>query len=252
LQGLTLNTNENFNHNFSEEKMPYAPAQKVVINNAPIAVLAKLNGAAVSVVATLNNVQAQLKMLISPSEAAGGENVDITQPDGAILRFPKINKIMSGVDDSDITPAGSSSTATGYGEIVLTVNEAPEEFTSMTNFLKYIHDEKDSKFLIIIPTGFTYKGQVVDATKKTDGWAYMIGKRTSDIDITFDANHKQLPITFASNSDGTVTSANLTALTMPAIPVRSIGASITPPAIVSGDVTDITTGKVRIKPTTYA
>jgi hypothetical protein len=225
--------------------------QKQIINTPGVALLYKITGVSLALYATILNTTAKMSMLLSADSAAGGENLDLNNPDGTITRFPKISTIISGVDESDLTPATSSTSATGLGTMDLTINVAPTEFTSMTAFIKDLYTNKDSHFLIVIPTGFSYKGQVVAGTKVADGWAFMIGKLTTGLAMEYAEGAKNLPLTFASQSNTELILADFTGITPPAIEWLGGGTTVTPAALVSGDETVLLAGKVCLKPTTY-
>lgn len=230
--------------------MAFLAKSKVIINTAPVALLYKVSAGALTLAYTFPTVSAKVKIALGSSSSTSGDNLDINMPDGNILRFAKGQKIFNGVDESDVTPVTSSTTATGYGEVVLSITEAPNEMNNMTALLKDLEAEKDSKFLLVIPTGFTYQGQNTD--HKADGWAYMLGKRTTDIEMDYKEGAIPLSVTFASQSDSTLVAIDFTGLTMPAIDWRAGATTLTPASLVSGDETTLLAGKVLLKPTTYA
>lgn len=227
--------------------------KKIIVNNAPIAQIWEVVSGALVDRYTFANVLAQLKMAASSADAAGTEKVEIQQGNGWKIQFNKVVGVIKGEDETDATPAGSSTSATGKGEITLTIKEAPYNsgVATMTSFIESLRDKKDSFFLIAIPTGYTPYGQTL-GTPVVDGWAFMIGKRTSDIDIAYGDGAKELTVTFASNSEATLDATDFTGLTMFAIKERGQGNELTPPTLISGDATNLLAGDVVIKETTYA
>lgn len=106
-------------------------------------------------------------------------NVDFTHADGLIVRFGSKNKVLDGNTGADITPEGESSDNTGLGTASLTTLYGDVEATSKTDMLNRIKASKTNYFLIVMPTG--YYGDV--SNSDVDGWAYMIGKRTSNLSV---------------------------------------------------------------------
>lgn len=201
-----------------------------------------------------NLLSANLKVPISAA-AANTENIDVTSADGGIVRFPKESYIISGIDDTEIASETGGLNASGLGEITLVLNEAPEEATSNTAFIDELKNDKDDTVLIIVPTGYSYDRTGTGTSKKPDGFAYMFGKRSNDLDLAFASANTTLSLTFAAQkqSDLDLTSK---AFTGDGILVKRGGSGKDIPAtvnipidLVSGDITDLKLGKVVLKET---
>lgn len=144
-------------------------------------------------------------MMPASSSSSSSSTIDITRADGTITRFPKEALIMDGTTETDITPAAASSDATSKGVFTLVINEAPQGM-SMTAFLKDIQSKISELFLITIATGFSYDG--LNTQGKVDGWAYMLGKLSADID--FDTTQNTITLVFNSYKMNATTYANIT------------------------------------------
>lgn len=177
---------------------------------SPFAWVHLINAGALSELWKFDNLQNPSYKFTKPGTDTGGENIDIQRADGAIIRFPKKSLILSGIDETDITPADASSDATSKGEITLVINEAPSSSASYTAFLKSIKDNYDKMFLITLGTGYSYQ-QSISATRKPDGWAYMIGKINNDIEQTLDSNPGTTTLTFVSYTNSGLDASDLTA-----------------------------------------
>jgi hypothetical protein len=130
------------------------------------------------------------------ADSTSGENIDFNTADGRIIRFDKDQLILAGKDETDITPAATSTDATGLAEIILTINEAPKEaaINGWTAFIADLKENIDAIWCVVIGTGYSYYNHNVSSDKKPDGYAFMFGKISGDIASTI-----PLVLTFASN-----------------------------------------------------
>jgi hypothetical protein len=189
-------------------------ASKILIKGAPFAYLLPINDAGTGFVETttgttdiigLNNIgDPTIKVPASESSTSSAEYIDVTRCDGAIVRFTKSNVIIDGSTGNAFQEAsGGGSDASGLGEITLIVNAAPVggtgflDLLTFSKFYQYMKNNQNRKFLVIVATGFTYTGS---GANKVDGWAYMIGRLTNDLELTAGSgNAATLTLTFAAN-----------------------------------------------------
>lgn len=195
-------------------------ASKILIKGAPFAYLLPINDAGTGFVETttgttdiigLNNIgDPTIKVPASEASTSSAEYIDVTRCDGAIVRFTKSNVIIDGSTGNAFQEASSGGTdASGLGEITLIVNAAPDasgqdegdtallSIATFSKFYQYMKDNQNRKFLVIVATGFTYTGS---GANKVDGWAYMIGRLTNDLELTAGSgNAATLTLTFAAN-----------------------------------------------------
>jgi hypothetical protein len=128
--------------------------------------------------------QPKITIKVQGASASTGENTDFNRADGAIIRFPKNSLIISGKDESLITETANDEYASGLGDLSLVTNEADLDSISFTAMLQKLVANKESLFLAVVPTGFTYKSRYVDAAKTVDGYIYQLYRITTDIDFS--------------------------------------------------------------------
>jgi len=199
-----------------------------------------------------------------------GEKHEINIAGDIILEAPKVVKrydlttlanesAVAGDDDymlpKDVTP--SSSEASGLAEVTSIIQGADIDSESWTNFVKKLTDNKDEYFLITVPTGFTHYSR---SQGKADGYAYMIGKLSSDIE-----SKKPLTLTFSSVSNPNITddsawSTALAAVDFSAAPaseepgsinIKGTSTALVPANPVAEDASTLKNGGFVIKPTSY-
>ncbi len=159
-----------------------------------------------------DNLQSSNYKIKSLEAAGGGENIDITRADGAIIRFDKRSLILKGETGEDITPADEASSK---GEITLVINEAPTingTASGWTAFIKFLQDNQNKEFLVTIGTGHTHKSRI-SATRKPDGFAYMIGKINNDIEQNLDSNSGSITLTFVGKENSAFAEDDLAGVT---------------------------------------
>lgn len=199
------------------------------------------------------------KSLAAGSSAASTENIDLTRADGAIFRFPKENLIIDAITETQIASDTGGADASGLGEISATLQEAPVgTSTSWTSFVAELNANKDKKWLVIVGTGYSYERTGTDSTRKPDGYAYMIGKISSDID----ASEGNVALTFASQkaSGWEVDATEMTtAFSAAGIDLKRGGTGYdvdktlnVPVSLVAADITDLKAGKIVLKEVTAA
>ncbi|MCL5990579.1 MAG: hypothetical protein M1419_00555 [Bacteroidetes bacterium] len=229
-----------------------------ILHGAPVAWIQEITVSALTELFHFDFIQEpKYKIPISGTASKGGDNTDIKGADGSLLRFPKGSLIIDAITEEEIVEDATADVdATGFGEITLALNKAPTEiaYKSWTTFVKTLHDKKDSLFLIAIPTGFTYKGRNVSSPKNVDGYFYLICKRSSDIEQTFNDTPTTLSVTFisfrvadsmAGGIDTALTTATWTAINMKI--GTSTNIALTPPALVAGDAALLKAGKPVLK-----
>lgn len=231
--------------------MPTTTDKKIILHAAPMAWLHLASAGSLAETFLFDNLQtAELKLTNPSNDSTEGEKVEIKRGDGAIIQFDKFSLTLSGVDESDITPATASNDASGKGTITLVTNEAPgpnDEVNSWTAFLNLLRQNLDKLWLITLPTGFTYTSRQ-KVTPEPDGYARMLGKINSDIQQSLSENPSSVSIEFVSykNPTGTeaLASADLTGLTYTGISWKGKSATFTPPTITSDEATDILAGEI--------
>ncbi len=176
------------------------------------------------------NLESSSYKLPKPEDAAStAENIDINRADNAIIRFPKQSPTISGVDGLLVNSA-TTGTSTKMGEITLTMNEVDEDATSWTEGINHIKNNVIGKLcLVVIATGFSYDDWN-SATKNVDGWAYMLGRVTNDLESQMAAVLK--PINYYLG--------------------EAVDATITAPAVSAPVATNILAGNLSIVPTAAA
>ena len=232
--------------------MPTTTDKKIILTGSPFAWVHKIDAGDLTELWKFNNLQSSTYKILKPDSSASSDNIDINRADGAIWRFPKTNLILSGIDETDITPAGTSSDATNKGEITLVVNEAPIESNSWTAFIKQLKDNMDAKFLITIGTGYSHKARTDAALRKPDGFIHMIGKINNDLEQQLNNNPASISITFVSYKNSGLDEADLTVENLFTAITWKLGGTgkdvdgIKPPDIISGDAQKLLEGDVVV------
>jgi len=151
-----------------------------------------------------DNLQSSNYKIKKIAAAGGGETIEITRADGAIIRFDKRALILKGETGEDITP---SDEAASKGEITLVINEAPYSvpiadpvYMRWTAVMKFIQDNMNKEFLVTIGTGHSHNSRI-SHSRTPDGFAYMIGKINNDIEQNLDANASSISLTFIATEN---------------------------------------------------
>ena len=233
--------------------MPTTIDKKIILTGSPFAWVHKIDAGALTELWKFNNLQSSTYKILKPgSSASSSDNIDINRADGAIWRFPKTNLILSGIDETDITPAGTSSDATSKGEITLVANEAPVESNSWTAFVKAVKDNMDGKFLLTIGTGYSHKARTDVTLRKPDGFIHMIGKINNDLEQQLNNSPASLTMTFVSYKDSTLVDTDFTGTNLFTAITWKLGGTgkdvdgIKPPDIISGDAQKLLEGDVAV------
>jgi len=178
--------------------MPNTMSTGILFRALPVAWVFEIDQSANTVTElwTFDNLQScNYKIPKNPDSSSDSETIDINRADGAIIQFPKEELVIDGTNEEDIT--GSSGNLTGAGEVTIVANQAPTEQTSFTAFLMELQEKIDSKFLVIIPTGMSYT-DTVSSTPDSEGFLYMIGDITSDIEQELSGEPSSVSITFGA------------------------------------------------------
>jgi hypothetical protein len=192
--------------------MPTTTDKKIILNGTRFAWIHEIAAGAITELWRFDNLQSSIFKIPKPgSTSSSGEYIDINCADGTIWRFPKNTRYLSGIDETDITPADSSSDATSKGEITLVTNEAPIGSNSHPAWIKELKAKMSSLFLITIGTGFSYKAQTDATLKKPDGYVHMIGKLNSDLEQSLTNSPLSTSLTFVSYKNSGLLEADLTA-----------------------------------------
>lgn len=205
--------------------------------------------------------QIAYKINLPGASTAGGTTIDQNLADGCVYKFPKTGKDIDAATGTEIVSA--ETTGTGYGEVTLTVVGADLDSASFADMLTRIDTYGTDEVLVIFPTGFTITSNAAD---KVDGWGYMVGKRTNNIEITQGAGGSTFALTYAATAiSGTYASAFKAAvagldeqyeLGIPARETATDGTGLIPEALdASTDATALTNlaaGKVILKKSTLS
>ena len=239
--------------------MPTTTDKKIILTGSPFAWVHKVDAGALIELWKFDNLQSTTYKIMKPGATSqSGENIDINRADGAIWRFPKTNLVLSGIDETDITPAAASSDATGKGEITLVINEAPLSANSWTAFIKTLKDELNSLFLITIGTGYSHKARTDITLRKPEGFVHLIGKINNDVEQQLNNSPLSISLTFVSYANSGLDEADLTSTSLFTAITWKLGGSgdvtgIKPPDITSGGATTLLSGDILVVPaTTYS
>lgn len=224
--------------------MPTTTDKKVIISKWPLAWVYKIDESddSITIAYMFDNLSdVVIKMLIAGSTSSG-ENIDFTRADGTIVRFPKESLVLDGTNENQVASDNGGADASGLGEITITTNEADIDSTSWTAFCAKLNLNKNAKYLLIVGTGNSYNRTGTGSTRKPDGYAFMVGKITSDIEVTT----VPLTITFAAQKASGFTKlvADInTAIAANSIVLKRGGASynatITPKSLPATDETAV-------------
>jgi hypothetical protein len=208
---------------------------------------------------TFDNLQElTYKKIKSGSSTSTSDNLDINRIDNTIMRFPKESLIIDATNGTEVASDSGGTDASGLGEITAIINQTPLE-TAITSWTAFIADlaaaqEAGTKFLIIAPTGYTYDGQGTGTSRKPDGYVYMIGSLSADIEQK-QSNGAGIPVTVTFAAQKVTMSSALTAVTFTGKGIAiSRGGSTTiaaaqnvPVDLDSAGITVLAAGKVLIK-----
>ncbi len=234
--------------------MPTTTDKKIILTGSPFGWVHLIDSGNITELWKFNNLQSSTYKILKPgSSSQGSDNIDINRADGAIWRFPKTNLILSGIDETDITPADASSDASNKGEITLVANEAPEASNSWTAFIKDVKEKMDAKFMVTIGTGYSHKAKTDATLRKPDGFINMIGKINNDLEQQLNNSPASLTMTFVSykntgleESDLTVLGTLFTAITWKLGGTGKDVEGIKPPDIVAADAQKLLAGDVAV------
>lgn len=235
--------------------------KKMIIQGCPVAWVFLLNigtGSADDTVTDLwffdNLNDASAKKLKSGSSTTSGEKTEFTRSDGAKIQFDKESLTIDGSDESQIATDTGGADASGEAEMTLIVNEAPTQagIESMTEFEADVIANINNKMLIVMPTGYSYNRLGQTTVRKPDGFAYMFGKLTSDIEIK---NNAPNPFTMTYASQKANLDKTSIDFTGKGIAVKRGGAGYdvaatynVPLSLDSTDIAALNEGKIVIKP----
>ncbi len=226
--------------------------KKIILKGFPYLSMQEIVAGAISPCYTFNNTKSVTCKLPAPStSSSSSDNLDIVRSDGAIIRFPKTSLVLSGIDESDITPAAASSDATGKCEIDVVLNEAAVETNSMTAMFKALKEKRDSLWLVTIATGLSHEAETNATLRKPDGFVHMIGKISNDIEQQYADAPTTLALNFVSYTNSGLDEAKLTGVVFTPVTWKKGGTgkdvtAITPPAITSEGAANLLAGDCEI------
>lgn len=218
----------------------YTVPKRVIISNAPFAWIHRIQAGTPGTISELyrfnNLADGKIKIAVA-EQSSSGDNIDIKRGDGAVWRFSKFNLVLSGVDESDITPASQGADATGKCTVTLTTNEAPLPTTinSMTLWLKDVVAKKGDLMMITVPVGFTYDGRTSQG--KCDGWLHVLGKLNNDLELATNDSPSTISLEYVSYKCtlSGVTAEIIEAATFTGVTWKGKAITITPPSLSAGD-----------------
>jgi len=234
----------------------------VILRAAPFAWVHTITADTVTATWRFDNLKSASIKAPKPSNVSSNEYVEVTRGDGAVIKYTKAVVEIDGTDESAIS---NTENATGFGEITIETNQAPllgsadyttESMKTWTEFLQEVQTALagDTLFLVVVPTGLTYEGGQAATTKKADGYAYMLGKLSNDLESTLNESPASLTLTFASEKTTLIDADDLEGdLSLwTAIKWKKGGAAtdtFTPPDLASADddADDILDGKILLK-----
>ncbi len=183
--------------------MALSMKNNIILNQVPVAWLFKASGtsggaASLEIVYKFDNTaSAKVNIpLASAAASSDSKNVQITRGDGAIIQFPAVDLTLDGTDETVIAASSGSGDA-GKGTIELVVNEAPIGLSSFTAFIGDLVANKDTMFLVIIPTGYSYSRKGTGTSKEPDGFIFAWAKFSANIDLNYNNQHNPLTLSFA-------------------------------------------------------
>lgn len=204
--------------------MPGATNTNILLSGAPVAmclgvrfdtatsdvVITDADQAASDIAATDGDVRMlfdnvkEIKVTGTLTSAAESntENIDIEAADGQIVRFTKSSRIIDGETGTDVlTETESDENATGEATIEITVNEADIDSSSWTGFLNKLKTWRNNYWYVNVPMGFNWTkryNQSAATAVKADGWAYMLGKMSMDLEHTGGTTPSTITLKFVS------------------------------------------------------
>jgi len=179
------------------------PATMIPIEGIPIGWLFLITPGSPATIAEahlFDDLQQMSYNAVVPEEDNAG-NIDILRADGANIRFPKTNLTIDGTDETTLANSAAVGDETLKGEINMTVNEASITSTSWSSFIQSLIDNHGAKWLVCIPTGVTYasrEGLGGISTPQPDGYAFMIGTITNNIENLVSENPTSIALNFKS------------------------------------------------------
>lgn len=200
--------------------MPLQNLQKAAIHGSQVAwVYKKNNDGELEPLWFFDNLE-RTSFTILNDESGGtqseGEKYEIETAQNVKIQFPKTVITIDGVTGDDITPAAQASNLTNKAEITLGVRAIPPtQMNSWTAFIKSLNAEKSSTFLVVVPTNYSHVQRT--GNKLPEGYVYMFGVLSGDIEIPGEKEPPAINLVFKSCCADDVDTAELTGLDLPAI-----------------------------------
>lgn len=142
-------------------------------------------------------------------EEAQSANIDIERADGALTRFGKTTLVIDGTDETTVANSAAVGDETLKGEMTLVINEASVESESWPAMIASLITNHARDWLVAIPIGFSYETREL-ATPVSEGYVFMIGRITNNLDQLMSAAPSNLTLTFKSVKNTALVQANLT------------------------------------------
>lgn len=231
---------------------------KIILNQVPVAWFYKASGTSGGA-ESLTNVYkfdnaASAKVTIplaSSATTSEAKNTQIQRSDGTIIQFPATDLTLDGTDETVITATSGSGDA-GKGTIELVVNEAPIGLTSFTAFIADLVANKETMFLVIVPTGYSYSRKGTGTSKEPDGFIFAWAKFSANLDLNYNDKHNPLTLSLAvQKNTGFLGDLSSAPFVGHGIAVKLGGSDIpatsnVPPALTSEQLTLLNAGSVVV------
>lgn len=192
--------------------------------------------------------------------AGGGENIDITRGDGAIIRFPRTSLIIDGRDETVISSAGGSSTDTAaLGTIQFNALQADMDSANYTAFINKLKANRNNYWLLCVPLGENYERRhnASPTNPNAVGYAFLFGKLTGAFNLSVaPQTGAPLPLQWTGTKYGgsaTGADAVIAAATFPKIPIKGVTPVFEPAPepqpnpILAADATELLKGDILFK-----
>lgn len=198
-----------------------------------------------------------VKDLITATSQQSSENTDLTLPNNVIIRYPKSTVIVDGTDDSKLlTDPTKDPYASKRGEVTFTIALADCDSTTWTAMLNTIRTNAQALWLVCLPIGTTYTNA---GTGTIDGYYYMLGKITTDLESKLSSTPASVTITLVSyefySTSSTATSTVKAAFVSnaqgagiwPALTMKGTGATVTPPTLTAPEAALVADGELVLR-----
>jgi len=203
--------------------------------------------------------QIAYKLIKAGSSTTSGSFYQIGFSNNLTVEFVKDAKTIDGIDES-VKSSGTTATGSGLAEITYTASGGDIDSPNYATFTTELDASETDYFLCIFPNGFTYDS---NGKATPDGWCYMLGRRSSNIEVTQGNANGTLAITYAAETapqtwdsvSGKTFGDAVKALAWGSgilVKPSTDGVAIIAPTLVDADVTVLKAGKMVVKASTIS